>query len=195
MLYTKVRMYRLIKIVMIGVVGIALLDVALVFGAPHYQPKIERADAIIVLGAAINTPALYNRTLEGLRLYQEGKAPVMILSGGRISDADISEAQYMEKAIKHNTDRPVNVILEQSSHTTFENIKNSKDKVPDAKSVIIVSDEFHLARAALTARTNGFSKVYWRHPEPTYYSKAELRRYYLRELAAMVSYVPRFFGD
>jgi uncharacterized SAM-binding protein YcdF (DUF218 family) len=178
---------------MVAVIGFALLDVALVFGAPHYHPKIDHADAIIVMGAAINTPALRNRTLEGLRLYQEGKAPVMVLSGSRISDADISEAQYMQKVIKQNTAEPVNAILEQSSHNTYENIRNSKAKVPDAKSVIIVSDEFHLARAALTARTNGFSKVYWSYPEPTYYSKAELRRYYFRELAAMVSYVPKFF--
>lgn len=171
-----------------------LLDVGLVFGIPHYHPKIEHADAIIVLGAAINTPALYNRTLEGLRLYNEGKAPVMILSGGRISDADISEAQYMQKVLKQNTDTDPNMILEQSSHNTYENIVNSKAKVPNAKSVIIVSDEFHLARAVLTARTNGFNEVYWSYPEPTYYSKSELNRYYLRELAAMLSYIPKFFG-
>jgi uncharacterized SAM-binding protein YcdF (DUF218 family) len=180
---------------MITVIGIALLDVAIVFGAPHYPPKIDHADAIIIMGAAINTPALTNRTLEGLRLYEEGKAPVMILSGGRISDADISEAQFMEKVINKNSDQPVNMILEQSSHSTYENIINSKEKVPDATSVIVVSDEFHLARAALTARTNGFSKVYWSYPEPTYYSKGELRRYYLRELAAMISYVPKFLKN
>lgn len=178
---------------MITVIGLALLDVALVFGAANYQPKIDKADAIIVMGAAINTPALNNRTMEGLRLYQEGKAPVMILSGGRISDSDISEAQYMQKVIRQNSDQPVNTVLEDRSHNTYENILNSKAKLPEAKSVIVVSDEFHLARSALTARTNGYEKVYWSSPEPSYYSKPELRRYYLRELAAMVGYAPKFF--
>ncbi len=179
---------------MFTIVGVALLDLALVFGTPLIEPKIEHADAIIVLGAAINTPALENRTLEGLRLYEEGKAPVMVLSGGRISDADISEAQYMQKIIKKSSKNSVNTILEDQSHNTMENIANSKAKLPDAKSVIIVSDEFHLARAAITARTSGFSKVYWSHPEPNYYSKSELRKYYLRELAAMLNYIPKFLG-
>lgn len=187
-------MFRLIKIMIFTIIGVALLDVALVFGTPLIEPKIDRADAIIVLGAAINTPALENRTLEGLKLYEEGKAPVMILSGGKISDADISEAQYMQKIIKNNSKNSVNTILEDQSHNTMENIQNSKAKFPEAKSVIIVSDEFHLARASLTARTSGFSKVYWSHPEPTYYSKSELRKYYLRELAAMLNYTPRFLG-
>lgn len=188
-------MYKLIKIIMISIFAVALLDVAIVFGIPHIHPKMDHADAIIVLGAAINTPALYNRTLEGLRLYEEGKAPVMILSGGRISDSDISEAQYMQKVIKQNSTKPVNMILEQSSHNTYENIRNSKALAPDAKSVIVVSDEFHLARAALTARTNGFSNVSWSYPKPTYYSKSELRKYYLRELAGMINYIPKFFKN
>ncbi len=179
---------------MLTLLGLGLLNAAVVFGAPHLQPKIDQADAIIVMGAAINTPALNNRTLEGLRLYEEGKAPVMILSGGRISDSDISEAEYMQKIIKQNAKGPVNTILEDGSHSTYENIIYSKAKLPEAKTVIVVSDEFHMARAALTARTNGFSKVYWSHPEPNYYSKSELHRYYLRELAAMVGYFPKFIG-
>jgi uncharacterized SAM-binding protein YcdF (DUF218 family) len=84
------------------------------------------------------------------------------------------------------------VILEEQSHNTEDNIKNSRAKIPNAKSVIIVSDEFHIARAVLLAKREGFKDVYWSSPEPTYYTKPELNRYYLREMAGMIRYIPIF---
>ena len=53
--------------------------------------EYKKADAIIVMGAAINSPALYNRSIEALEIYELGFAPVIALSGGRISDKDISK--------------------------------------------------------------------------------------------------------
>jgi uncharacterized SAM-binding protein YcdF (DUF218 family) len=143
------------------------------------------------LGAAINTPALYNRSLEGLKLYEEGKANEIIASGGKISDEDISEAAYMQKVIKKNSSTTVPVILEDQSRNTFENIKNVKAKAPNVKSIIVVSDEFHLARAVLVARREGFYPVYWDAPEPTYYRRSELFYYYFREAVAIIDYLPK----
>jgi uncharacterized SAM-binding protein YcdF (DUF218 family) len=184
------------KIILTLAFAICVLDVSALGVMTFWRPNIERADAVIVLGAAINTPALYERAKRGLELYEEGKADTMVLSGGRISDSDISEAQYMEKVIQGNTTQPVRYILEENSHSTYDNIYNSKAKLSDtADSVIIVSDEFHLARAVLLAKRAGFEKVYWSAPEPFYYSHQNLRFYYTREFFAMLSYIPRFlFG-
>lgn len=177
-------------------VGLALLDLLLVFGAPRLGQKIPKTDAIIILGAAINTPALYNRSLEGLRLYEDGRGERLVLSGGRISDKDISEAQYMRKVITKNAKTVPPMILEEDSHSTFENILNSRRKVPEAKSVVVVSDEFHVARGVLMAKAAGFEDVYWSSPNPYYYKKPELAFYYFRELVAMFAYIPKFiFGS
>ncbi len=184
--------YRIFKIIVAVAVIILIADVMLVFGMAHYRPPIQKADAVIVLGAAINTPALYNRTVEGLGLYNAGNAGVMVLSGGKIAEADISEAQYMEKVIKKNSPRLPKYILEDQSHTTYENIKNSQAKLDKSGSVIIVSDQFHLARSVLTAYRAGFKPVYWSAPKPDYYTNKELRYYYIRELVAMISYIPHF---
>jgi len=160
-----------------------------------YRPAIQKSDAIIVLGAAINTPALYNRTLEGLQLYQQGKAPVLILSGGRISNEDISEAQYMQKVINKNSSTSVATILDQDSHTTYENIEDAKADDPSAKSVIIVSDNFHLARGVLVAERAGFHPVSWSSPDESAYKKSELAFYFFRETMALISYIPKLiFG-
>jgi uncharacterized SAM-binding protein YcdF (DUF218 family) len=186
---------RLLKYLMVLFSFLVAIDVLLVFGIGKSNPNIEKADAVIILGAAINTPALYNRSLEGLELYENGKAGVLVLSGGRISDKDISEAQYMQKVIKSRAVKLPPMILEQESHSTFDNITNSKKLIPEAKSVIVVSDEFHVARGVLMAKAAGFEKVYWSSPEPFYYKKGELTRYYMRELIAMFAYIPKFLGE
>lgn len=185
-------LWKIYKYVAVAVFSLFLVDAIIVIFISVYRPKIEQADAAVILGAAINTPALYNRSLEGLRLYQQGKAKVLVLSGGRISDKDISEAGYMEKVIQGNASTTVPLIFEDQSHSTYENIKNSKSKIPDAKSIIIVSDKFHLARAVLMAKRSGFEDVYWSSPKPVYYKTRELAFYYMREMVAMVSYIPKF---
>lgn len=186
---------RAIKILVLIIIVLVAIDVVLVFTIAHSRPDFTHADNAIVLGAAINTPSLKNRTLKALELYEQGKVDQLVLSGGKISDSDISEAQYMEKIIKQNQDVNVKYILEDQSHNTYENIRNSKQKINDNSSVVIVSDEFHLARAFLLAKRAGIEKVYWQSPEPDYYSKQELNFYYFREMVAMIAYIPRFiFG-
>ena len=170
-------------------------DAVLIWEVAHNQPEIDHADAIIILGAAINTPALRNRTLEGLEIYEQGKADVMVLSGGKIADEDISEAEYMKKVIDKNAKGKVNYILEEESHNTYDNIKNSQKMLGDKESVVIVSDSFHLARAVLMAKRAGFETVYWNSPSSGYYSREELRFYYIREFVAIINYLPKFiFG-
>ena len=177
------------------IVALLIADAVLVLGISQWRPHIGQADAVIILGAAINTPALYNRTLKGLELHEQDKAEAMVLSGGKIADSDISEAEYMERVIHNRASSKAVYVLEDQSHNTYENILHSKAKVPDADSVIIVSDEFHLARAVLMAKRAGFETVYWDAPEPDYYRNTELRFYYAREFVAMLSYIPKFiFG-
>ena len=191
---------RIVKISLLVVVTGLIVNACLIFGMAKWQPKFESADSAIVLGAAINTPALTNRTTQALSLYLEDKVNLLVLSGGKISDADISEAEFMEKVIKRFSDEPVKYILEEDSHTTYENIRNSKQKLAEAgidtsKPVVVVSDEFHLARAVLMAKRAGFETVYWSAPVPDYYSAEDLRFYYFREFIAMLNYIPKFiFG-
>jgi uncharacterized SAM-binding protein YcdF (DUF218 family) len=186
---------KIIKFVVAFFLVLLILDAGLIWGVAHQQSKIDHADAIIVLGAAINTPALVNRTMKGLELYEQGKADVMVLSGGKIAEADISEAEFMEKVIKKNSHMPVHYLLEDQSHNTYENINNAKAELGDADSLIVVSDAFHLARAVILAKRAGFKNVYWQAPSSGYYSRSELRYYYLREFVAMVNYWPKFiFG-
>lgn len=189
------RMWKIYKGIAIAVFTLLLLDLVVVLFFGFYRPQIKPADAIVVLGAAINTPAIHNRSLQGLKIYEEGGAKIMVLSGGRISDKDISEAGYMRKLIEKNSTQPVPLILEENSHSTYENLNNTKAKIGSGKSLIVVSDSYHLARAVIMAKRAGFGPVYWSSPDPKYYKNSELAFYYLRELVAMFAYLPKFvFG-
>ena len=186
---------QITKILLYLVIIIILLDVVLVFGVAKFHGNPKKADAVIVLGAAINSPALYNRTIEGLSLYRQGKSDVLVLSGGRISHRDISEAGYMKKVIEKNANPVPPLILDETSNNTEENIAHAKALIPNAKSVIVVSDEFHLARGAVLALRSGFYPVYVSAPKPDYYKNKELIWYYVREMVAMIAYIPTFiFG-
>lgn len=184
-------LWRIYKAVAVTILTVFLLDALVVFGVASYLPDPEPADAAVVLGAAINTPALKNRSLKALELYERGKVKRLILSGGRISPKYISEAGYMEQVIASSAKASVPLILEEESHNTLENLKNSRSIDPEAKSVILVSDRFHLARAALVAKRLGYERVQWAAPKATYYKRSELAFYYLREMVALIAYLPK----
>jgi len=186
------KFWKIYKIVAIVIVSVLILDLAVVMFFSFYRPTIKKADAIIVLGAAINTPALYNRSLEGLRLYEAGDANEIVLSGGQDFAGAETESAYMQQTIEANASGPVPLIIEDQSHSTYDNLKNTKAKLGSGKSLIVVSDEYHLARGVLMAEREGFNPVYWSAPKPTYYSKSELAFYYVREMMAMIAYVPKF---
>jgi uncharacterized SAM-binding protein YcdF (DUF218 family) len=201
------KAWKIIKYLLYIIIGFLLLDLAVVVFFSVYRPPLQKAGAIVVLGAAINTPALYNRTLDGLKLYEQGYAPVMVLSGGVDYPKSIPEAVYMQNLIiaqwenqnplpnpppKGEGTKLPPMLLDENANSTYQNIVNSKALIPKDKSIIIVSDGFHLARAVLMAKREGFGPVYWSSPNPSYYSKGELAYYYAREVLAMIDYIPKF---
>lgn len=211
------KLWKIIKYLLYVVASFLLIDLAVVVFFSVYRPPVQKAEAILVLGAAINTPALYNRTLDGLKLYNQGKSNVLVLSGGVDYPGSIPEAVYMEHVILDkvaNSSPPLPMgegrpalrsfsegggegslppmLLDEKANSTYQNIVNSKALIPGAKSIIIVSDSFHLARAVLMAKREGFGPIYWSSPNPAYYSKGELAYYYMREVLAMIDYIPMF---
>jgi uncharacterized SAM-binding protein YcdF (DUF218 family) len=173
---------------------LVICDAGIIYTFSITEPVIGKADAIVILGAAIHTPALINRTLNGLELWEAGKAPLIVASGGRRIASDPAESEEMKHIVDQNTSATVPMILDTTSRNTYENIRNVKAAIPEANSIIIVSDRFHLARAVILAKAAGFQKVYWSAPDPDYYRSSEYNYYYLREMAAMVAYLPKILS-
>jgi uncharacterized SAM-binding protein YcdF (DUF218 family) len=190
------RLRRALKITVIAVGAAFALDLAVVVGFSVWHPPVQRADAVIVLGAKVGTPALTNRALKGLELYRTSHAGALVLSGGRGAGEPVSEAQAMRRVIEDEVAKTKGaglptMILEQTSRNTYENIRNSRALIPKARSVVVVSDCFHLARATFVAIRAGFGPVYWDAPRPTYYQPPDLALLYLRETVGIITYLPR----
>jgi uncharacterized SAM-binding protein YcdF (DUF218 family) len=127
------------------------------------------ADAAMVLGAAVwgneVSPVFRERINHAIDLYRRGRVHKIIFTGGQGNRNEPTEAAAARAyAIKNGV--PANaILLEDSSHTTYENVINAK-QVADAnglKKVLIVSDPMHMKRAVAMARDIGLEA----YPSPT----------------------------
>lgn len=126
-------------------------------------------DYIVVLGAGLSegrkvTPLLAKRVETGIKAWHKNPDSTLIMSGGQGADELVPEAQAMsEYAIEQGIPKAA-LIEENRSVNTLQNIQFSFDII-NAKGgtnpnvnphVLIVSDDYHVFRALLLARNNGF---------------------------------------
>lgn len=165
--------------------------------------RAQRADAIIVLGSAVYrderpSPSLSARIRRGIELYRAGYAPRIILSGGLGSNPP-SEAEAMRRLALAAGVPAGALVLEDSSHSTEENLANAK-AIMDARgwrTALIVSAPYHLLRAEIIAQDLGMdAKGSPAVQDPTF-SAAPLHVWYtLRESFALVwYYATRVIGE
>lgn len=139
-------------------------------------PKTElpQADAIVVLGGAVK-PAIYprpwvdvseagDRILWGAQLYKQGKAPFLILSGGRINwkGGGPPESQDMAEIAKA-MGVPSSVILQdKTSLNTYENAVNVRqilDSNGIRRRVLLVTSAIHTPRSLLIFKRQGIEAI------------------------------------
>ncbi len=133
-----------------------------------YSKKRIKANSkyAIVLGAGVNngkpSKVLNQRILaakEFMVLYPE---TILILSGGKVEDESISEAECMQKELIKSGIKKERLILEDKSTTTIENFKFSKELLPNVNEITIITSDTHLYRACLLAKRSGLE------PSPFY---------------------------
>ncbi|MCP1660849.1 YdcF family protein [Neisseria perflava] len=115
------------------------------------QSVPQKADVALVLGNAVNrrgkpNPCLKSRVETGVWLYRAGLAGKLLMSGGTDGDG-ANEAETMRDMAVNLGMPSENIIIENQSESTYENIAFSAPLLADTADVIIVSDGFHLARA------------------------------------------------
>ena len=116
--------------------------------------RCSKADAIVVLGC--RGPAALRRRLEiGIRLFQAGAAPLLVLSGG--GSGPLPEAEFMRRAAIVHGVPPTALLIDPVSRDTFENARETARLLSarGLRSVLLVSDRVHLPRAALLFRLAG----------------------------------------
>ena len=121
-------------------------------------------DYLIVLGAGVYgeepSPALRSRTETAIRYLEENPGAKAVLSGGQGPGEAITEAECMARLMEAEGIAPYRLVKEGHSTTTAENIKNSYELIGGTdKRVGIVTSNFHVFRAVVTARAAGGEHV------------------------------------
>ena len=121
------------------------------------------ADAIVVLGAAQYngrpSPVLQARLDHALQLYRAGLAPRVMLTGG-VGRGDVESEATVGKRYLTARGVPASAIaLEAEGRSTGESMTAvaAWAKKAKVKTVILVSDPFHMARLRVEARRTGIT--------------------------------------
>src|SRR5882672_12918514 len=160
-----VRISAAINGTLILVIGLTALRIY------SYRNAVDdvRADAAIVLGAAVwgneVSPVFRERINHALELYRSGKVRKIIFTGGQGNRNEMTEAAAARAYAMKNGVAENDILIEEASHTTYENVVNAK-QLADAnglKKILLVSDPMHMKRAVAMAGDIGLEA----YPSPT----------------------------
>ena len=148
------------------------------------------ADAAVVLGAAVwskdVSPVFRERINHAIELYRGGKVRKIIFTGGQGNSNEPTEAVAARSHAMANGVPAKDILIEQKSHTTYENIVYAKQIVDanNLKKVLLVSDPMHMKRAMTMAKDIGLDAS----PSPTPTTRYQGWRTQSRELARETFY-------
>ncbi len=122
-------------------------------------------DYIIILGCMVNDdgslPNLLksrvDRALEfrNMQLKETKKDLTFICSGGKGDDEPISEGEAIKRYLIKNGIKAKNIIVEDKSTSTYENMKFSNKLIKDNKNIAYSTTNFHVFRAGIEASSLG----------------------------------------
>ena len=155
------RSYLRVTAAIIGVVLVAWMVSMVLVDRAGRRDEAQGADAIVVLGAAQYvgrpSPVLRARVDHAVSLWKRGLAPTLILTGGTgvgdtTSEAAVARKYAMSRGIPDRA-----IVLEIKGRTTSESMRAVARIMDDRerKSVILVSDPFHMLRLSILARRFG----------------------------------------
>ena len=126
-------------------------------------PEDARFDAVVVLGCRVRpdgtaSPTLLRRVEAGARLVLAGKAPRLVLSGGKVGSEITEAAAALPYALGTGLSRET-IELEERSRTTDENAAEvARMFGARDRSVLVVTDAYHVPRSVRLFRKH-FTKV------------------------------------
>ena len=184
-------------LLLFGAIAFAVIAGCSVLVWSGLHDEIHHADVAIVLGnkvEAAGTPsarlrARLDRTVE---LFRAGLFPAVIVSGG-IGREGYDEAAVMRDYLVSEGVPKAQIFTDNEGVSTYATAKNSLLILRDRKmrSVLVVTQYFHVPRTKLALRRFGISPVYSAHAR-----FFEWRDIYSipRELAGYVSYAFRHYA-
>ena len=150
-------------------------------------PRSKDFDYVIIHGAGlINgekvSKLLQERLDKAILVYSKDPSPTKLIpSGGKGSDESVSEAEAMKRYLLEQGIPESDIIMEDKSTTTLENLKFSKDIIDSRegrKYTALVTSNYHVYRALRYCRRVGLKcKGIGSHVAMYYWPSALIREY------------------
>ena len=144
-----------------------ILIATIIIAIKSIKKKIQsNKDYMIILGCRIKkdgtlTPLLKGRVDRAIEFRNEqlettGKDLIFVPSGGKGNDEVISEAEAMKKYLLEQGIKEKNILTENKSKNTYENIKFSNKLINNKKvNIGFSTTNYHVMRAGLIATEQG----------------------------------------
>ena len=162
---TRVRMRRIVS-VFAAVLGVVVCAYAVTLYQVWTTGRTETArtaDVIVVLGAAQYdgrpSPQFTARLDHVVALWSDGRAPLVVVSGGKQPGDRFTEAESARRYLVERGIPDAAILAETLGRTTVESLRGVRDVVEQAgaRDMLLVSDPYHMLRAALSAREMGMT--------------------------------------
>lgn len=164
---TKIKQIFMIVVIFIcvAVVYVFGINAYMVAKAKKHITKMDsaaenslKADAIIVLGAGIRadgslSPMLQERLDMGIRLYQQGAADTVLMSGDHgnenYDEVNAMKSYAIEKGVPSER-----IFMDHAGFSTYESMYRAKE-IFEVETAIVVTQEYHIYRALYIAEKLG----------------------------------------
>ena len=141
------------------------------------QKEIPNAEAIVLLGGATKSASFPrpmvdiseegDRIIYAAKLYQDGKAPLIIAAGGRIAwrGSGQPESKDMEQLLELMGVPPWAISQDSKSLNTYQNAVNVRKILEEKKieKVLLVTSAMHMPRSLMIFKKQGIEAI----PAPT----------------------------
>jgi uncharacterized SAM-binding protein YcdF (DUF218 family) len=181
-LYIGIGVFTLILLLYIATLHAKIRD--------HADKEVPKhVDYIIILGARVKgeipSLALQYRIDAAADYMKKNKETIAIASGGQGPGEDITEAEAIKRGLVALGIPSRRILLEDRSTDTVENIRFSKELIPNhLEKGLIVTNDFHLYRAKSIAKDHGLSLKGIPAETPT----IAIPKSYTREYLAITKY-------
>ncbi|GGD04061.1 YdcF family protein [Enterococcus wangshanyuanii] len=182
-----------IKQIMMIIIGIGVLYtaviLAMIFSGTKDQP-IKDPDTVLILGAQVKgsskdnaypSTVLKERLDAAVPYLKDHPEATVIVCGGQGADEPDSEANVMAEYLRVKGIPDTQILREDTSTRTKENIQNAQKKQSLGKTVIVTSD-FHMYRSKLLAKRLGISSI---SGLPSVSRSSAKVKTYIREICAL----------
>jgi len=194
----------------VAAAGTLIINIWMIGAARKYIyadiDAIPPRTAVLVLGSMTNgtrlSPVLHDRVVTGINLIENGKGKKLLLTGDhgrqRYDEVNAMRLYVLENAPSIPEE---DIFMDHAGFNTWDSMYRARD-VFEVKDLIIVTQEFHIARAVCMARSLGLDAVGYAVNQERF-SKQSVRYWAVREYfartKAFFSIVfkpkPRYLGE